>query len=365
MQYFNQVMDSNGYVYSCDNIRLVFDLKTNSDLLLNICQFCIKYCDKYYTSFKTFDYKYIFTFSLNCKNTFSVLVGLNNFGKLKPLVVVDFNPNKCMEYEKFKNFMVWLFEYITYGFNDYNMLRECFVKRYDLAVDIPVNRKMFTTYWDRPTPKKYETCQKTIDDKTEYYGERNTVGRVKIYNKSLEDVMSNGNRNEKQLYKLGKLPYWTRVEVTHDTFDAMLLYSSFPSSFTRYDVEYLEDDKLTQVDYILIHACRQNSDYLRRLKTNRKKWEKLREFINPIPVDYDIDCLEDVLFQICCYTDVSMYGSCSFDDIKKRFSGEALSSYSLNSISFDNVTFVDVLEDGDLEVCEPELELEVFENDFQ
>lgn len=339
MYYFNELKDKNGYIYSCDNIRLEFQLSSSSDLLIAISEFCLTYCENYFQSFKTFSYKYCFNFFLTEKISFTVLVGLNVYGKLKPVVLVDFNPNKCMNFEKFKKIMSYLFEIIImFDGGNGNYLKDVLVKRYDLAIDILCDRKFLSVVWTGKGAKHYESYQNTIDDKTEYFGARNTTGRVKVYNKSLEDL-KNQSKEVKEKYNLGLLPRYTRIELTHESLDSLLVYSSLPSAFTKYDINYLPSD-FNPVDYILVNSCRENSRYIPYLKATRGgKWAKLKQYILDSPVVYDIDVISDILFQVCCYTDVTTYGDMNSEHLQEYFNSLAKNSFDYSVLIFSNDFF--------------------------
>ena len=51
-----------------------------------------------------------------------------------------------------------------------------------------------------------------------------------------------------------------------------------------------------------------------------------------------------------------MYGDEMFEDVYKKFENEVFFFYSFDLVSFDNVVFVDVTDDGEhFEICEPDL----------
>lgn len=355
LYYFESVKDKNNYIYSCDSIRLEFQLKPYSDLMISISQYLLSLCDEYYISFKTFSYKYCFNFLLSDDISFTVLVGLNTFGKLKSCFVVDFNPNKCMHFDIFKNIISQLF-YICKNFKFHDCITNVFIKRYDIAVDVPCERRNLSVVWTGKSKKRHEIVQTTVDDKTEYFGKRNSVGRIKIYNKSLEDIQKQ-SKEKKELYRSGVGERLTRIEVTHNTLDSMVLYSAFPCAFTRYDINFLPDC-LNATDYILVNACRHNDDYLYHLKSMRVKWHKLKKYIVSEPIQYDIDCISDILFQVSCYTSVDMYTSVSFQELADWYDKCSKSLYDLSIIDFPQDKIIDcLLYDDDSQTYE---ELQLF-----
>ncbi len=101
---------------------------------------------------------------------------------------IEFNPNKFAGFTEF-----WL---------DYNELLEYFrfpeIARYDLAIDIPLERDKVVLQKDN---RMYSCYRKSAIDFTENLGQRSQVGRVKLYNKQLESGLD---------YPL------TRLEITGD-----------------------------------------------------------------------------------------------------------------------------------------------------
>lgn len=84
---------------------------------------------------------------------------------------VEFNPNKVGNGEGFSDFLGVLGASVA----------KCELVRYDLAVDVPVPRRVVRVRKDRRT---YEFVQgKNL---TEYLGVRNQPGRVKVYDKAAE-----------------------------------------------------------------------------------------------------------------------------------------------------------------------------------
>lgn len=344
MYYFQSVKDKNNLVYSCDSIRLEIQLKSISSILEKIAYFCCSNCDGWYQSFKTFNYKYCFTFNLDIHTSFSILVGLNTFGKVKSCFVIDFNPNKCMKFDKFRNIVSFLFCLCE------NYIKDTVIKRYDLAIDLPYKRELVNIIWNGKGSKRHETVQTTIEDKTDYFGERNTIGRLKVYNKSLEDIRTKSSE-EKKLYKSGFYEYLTRVEITHNSFDSIVVYSSLPCVFTRYSLSVLPDC-FTEVDYILVNSCLENSEYIPHLKRSKKKWLKLKDYIIGNHVEYSIDCVSEILFQISCYMDISMYSLTSFNNLKEYFSNNSKNrDFDINQLSFED----DILCDDFEEITEDDL----------
>ena len=332
MYYYQSVKDNNGYIYSCDSVRL--EIKVDVDTLERVSKFCACNCDKYYMSLKAFSYKHCFTFNIPIFKgdsyhnvSFSCLCGLNTFGKIVTKFVVDFNPNKCMEFSYFKKFMVHLF-LICFNFNlKRTSIKDITIRRYDLALDVPYAReRVFVRYCCKGAKlhEVYETCP---SNRTDYYGERNHVGRLKVYNKSLEDLKDK-SKAEKDYFKENGVEY-TRIEITHDTCNVCDLISCLPNVYSPiYDWTMLPSG-FNSVDFVLVNACLENQDYIPYLKQSRKKWEKLKDFILSNELVFDIGCITKVLTDIFRYTDPNTY---NFGDL--CYQDEIYNRVDINSIMY-------------------------------
>lgn len=341
LDYYHSFKDVNGYIYSCDNIRLEFRLSAIGELLERVSNFFAVNCDKYVISFKIFNYKHCFTFNCDVDTSFTVLVGLNNCSRLKSVVVFDFNPNKVMKYDIFKKIISYFYSLCWDTLGKHSYIREVSIKRYDLAVDIPFRRDFVKIVWNGKGAKRHEVVETTALDRTDYFGERNIPGRLKIYNKSLE-YYNKQSKKERDLYNLGYYGYYTRIEVTHDTNDSMILLGSFPCVFTKYDVSCL-DDVLTPVDYILVNACLNDSTNIVYLKKS-DKWKKLKKYVFDNLIEYDVNCINDVLFDVFSYTDMSSYGCFITSDLEDFFKNVNRSN-SVPHISFDDEHLDDEFEE--------------------
>lgn len=119
----------------------------------------------------------------------SMTVGLCFNGAKKEDVLkgfVEFNPNKCMDSMQIHSDLSFLLSRCV-GYS---------VSRWDLAIDIPYDRERVHMTKDK---RKYELSQTSYSNRTEYLGQRNSPGRVKVYNKTVESELD---------YSL------TRVEIT-------------------------------------------------------------------------------------------------------------------------------------------------------
>lgn len=92
-------------------------------------------------------------------------------GKQNAKGFVEFNPNKCERNAR-------RFIELLYGIGCIFVLN-----RYDLAIDVPIGRPFVRVLRDR---RKYEYVLSSKGGATEYLGQRNSPGRVKVYDKAGE-----------------------------------------------------------------------------------------------------------------------------------------------------------------------------------
>lgn len=140
--------------------------------------------------------------------------GTNREDQLKGFI--EFNPNKVMDSPMINQDIGYLLSRCV----DYSVVR------WDLAVDIPFDRERIHMVRDK---RKFEMSLTSYENRTEYLGQRNAVGRVKLYNKTIESKLD---------YSL------TRLEVTMGKFE------DFYSDFERFIPEVWTDDAQGElVDY--------------------------------------------------------------------------------------------------------------------
>lgn len=179
MRYFEEVRDEKSeYVYSCDKIRFSIEIRKDcsekmsarfsADSRLDVKVFPVDY--------RPFKYRQMLTIDAG-ESTVTIAVGFNGCGDLDERLkgYIEFNPNKC--------FPEWYKEFIDVC----GWCCKMEVVRVDLAIDVPVERSGCSLVKDG---RLYEYQQKSPEDFTEYLGRRNTVGRVKLYNKSVESKLS-------------------------------------------------------------------------------------------------------------------------------------------------------------------------------
>lgn len=169
-------------------LRIVFDMRqdcaeTIGRRFANPLRSDIK---EYPVNFTDFKFRNLFVIDYGRS---SMTVGLCFNGSKKEDVFkgfVEFNPNKCMDSMQIHADLSFLLSRCV-GYS---------VSRWDLAIDIPYDRERVHMTKDK---RKYELSQTSYSNRTEYLGQRNAPGRVKVYNKTVESELD---------YSL------TRVEIT-------------------------------------------------------------------------------------------------------------------------------------------------------
>lgn len=190
---------------------------------------------------------------------------------------IEFNPNKVADSPQF--------------LADFRELKSCCriweCSRIDLAVDVPIPREYVYLAKDQ---RKYSCDVYSSENLTEYLGLRNNVGRVKVYNKALEQKLSSP---------------LTRVEVTCEP-----TLRSFSDHFPMvYDfsqgmqLDMAAMDSLSDTDkYILaaesvLISNRLDPGLVRFRSLGRKKREKLEQYLLPefSVLSYNSNCVNEVL----------------------------------------------------------------------
>lgn len=279
MQYFHECIDKNNYIYSCDMVRIKFEFR-HSDF-----ENLIKYFTKSYRiDVKVFplctsDFKYRHLFQITYdKSSMSVGIGFNGSNREDLFYgFAELNPNKCFVSDQCFYDLQTLFSYAW----KYELVR------WDLAVDIPIGRKYLSLAKDG---RRYENIFYSADNRTEYLGVRNDPGRVKLYNKALEDkyqdyaeltrleLTCSGDWGVNEI--IAKLPFVDRIKDQNE-----LNLATDLSNTQRVLVE-------------LINASDSKSYYFRMLNCSMQ--HKLRPYIfdDNNRIQYDRNSIDQVLRQL-------------------------------------------------------------------
>lgn len=285
VEYYKPVFDGSNFV-SVDKIRLKLEFDNISlieKLVDSVNKLMFDYLvDFLVVSYKDYKYRYLFTFKV-AKYSFSLGLLLNHHvidGAEARTGFFEFNPNKILgglvlkdgvldEFESLSKYDSCPFvDDITY--DSKNRINEIFfkifslvkrysnytVKRYDLAIDIPVSRVDVHLFKDT---RKYTQFYRSAYDVTEYLGSGQNSGRVKVYNKTLESDLD---------YDL------TRFEITLE----VLTYESFLKVMPR--IKILKGGKADCKNVLLevlemIPVCDRNMILRKMSRSTRYKYEKM------------------------------------------------------------------------------------------
>ena len=174
----------NGLTYSVDMVRLSGEFLEDIDGRGHVLEFVRKINESSvipdveyyeYTGGKIGKYRDSFTFTFGQEQSATLLLcprgktGKEDWSGW----ALEFNPNKVGLCEWFLKIHACVVNYSL----------DCTVKRWDLAQDSPIQRMCCVLHKDQ---RKYATVRTGADDLTEYLGQRNKPGFVKLYNKQLE-----------------------------------------------------------------------------------------------------------------------------------------------------------------------------------
>lgn len=251
VDYVGELKTKSGQIYSIDKVVATFNLSQNSDILGFIRR----------DVFLQFDYRqefslntYEWQFSIKCPgdSSFWLGVGFRGCDGKKPFSCkLEFNPNKVAKCSEF----VRVFNYLVS-----NSALGVKIERWDLAIDIPVERRQVTLCKGSGI---YEEYWRSLDNRTQYTGQRNKVGRCKLYNKQLESHLD---------FAL------TRFEITLDGSDSlyMLVNSKMPV-VTWIDSQMsleVNSEGFNDTELFVLQMCMEDTNRLKSLgRYMRKKIE--------------------------------------------------------------------------------------------
>lgn len=176
LNYNNYVTDKDGNRYSLDMIRVA--LSASKEEYQEIFDTVFQNEDHkrvtYRQSFAELQYRHFFAVEYYGFGVLKVGISLNGATREQALAgYMEFNPNRFGNCEAF-----W---------EDYsrilNHIPNACLSRFDLAIDIPCPRDKLMLVKDG---REYVCFSKSSVDITEYLGQRNKPGRVKLYNKQIE-----------------------------------------------------------------------------------------------------------------------------------------------------------------------------------
>lgn len=279
MKYFNPIY-VNDLIYSVDMIRFKFELvKFHQEELYLLIKRIQTY--DFYASNKSFHYRELYKIkTVDLTNSFSLGIGFNGLKSAdKKLCFIEFNPNKLYDSKELRLILRFLV--------DMNINLE--LTLYDIAIDIPYNKKFVSLVKDKRIYKKFcYDCQGV--NVTEYLGQSADSGRVKLYNKTIESDLD---------YEL------TRLEITTSCTDYSVVKNQLPKLLVCGDLDLLAGAKLCKSDFVLLQLlwlCDDPSFYFKQL--GRDKQEKLKPFISSgFDLDFQKSIFNKLFSTIYYFTD--------------------------------------------------------------
>lgn len=281
MNYWKTSQDENCNMYSVDMLRIVLELRKDEvDQVLryyhNPMRFDVK---EYPVSFRDFTYRNMFT--VEYEKGFTMTVGLvwNGTSAQDDMVkgFIEVNPNKC-------------FIKPQCLYDVYYTLDKCVgykVSRWDLAIDIPTDRMSVVLGKDQ---RKYELVCKCKEDRTEYLGCRNEVGRVKVYNKTLEsDLDYTLTRCELTMPDYEDLNFFMKL-------DAIIPEVWIAGTDTGIDLTGLSDSQALLVE--LIRQQENPTLWLKRLEYRQRKKIEPYVFDGYKRLKVDTTCIEYIIAEL-------------------------------------------------------------------
>lgn len=183
LRYWEKAKGKKGEVYSCDKVQLVFRLRYGgAQSLLDALGAALWLEFDAWESRRWGTYRNQFRFLLPDGCSFWLGVGLVAAGKSRPddSAKLEYNPNKCTGARA----LAWVVRQL---WARTKLQEPCTLKAWDLAVDLPAQRRDFALCKDA---RLYEELRRSRDDRTQYVGQRNAPGRCKLYNKQLESGLA-------------------------------------------------------------------------------------------------------------------------------------------------------------------------------
>lgn len=254
VMYFNELHCSDGCVLSVDMLTVngkfygrAEDVQARFWALVRPAIFidCVEWI-----SCKLGSYRYQHT--VTCLNGCSFWFGIGfnspdaSFSETCNKWRIEFNPNKVFtEYLFLKTFLSFI-----------QLSKHIEIKRFDLAIDYPVNRKSCFLVKDGRTYSEY---MNSLEDRTQNLGQHSHHGYVKLYNKQIES----------------KLPIpLTRLEITMDFLKSN--YDEFQRIFPKvYVVESfqmkLDENTLNDTDKFILFTCLDNPTNVKLLGRRKQK----------------------------------------------------------------------------------------------
>lgn len=176
---------------------------------------------------------------------------------------LEFNPNKVLPCPFFEKMLGLL--------KVYTVPNRVKLKSWDFSIDIPLNRANVSLVRDN---RMYQMITKSVNDRTEYLGSRQTHGFCKLYNKTIESGLD---------YEL------TRFEITLNTVHYNTFLPKMPkllflqNSQMSFDVlSTLSSNQVVMLELLMLHP-----EYLQRLEKKAKA--KYKACFDKLSQDFIVD----------------------------------------------------------------------------
>jgi len=260
-------------LYSLDKLVLEFEIrKEDAQRLMDL--YSVKPNVEQWVSNKLSVCRYNYLVALNDGNSF--YIGFcPNWKKRNPYIDsgrIEFNPSKvCFD-----------LEFISVYRQLLSLIPKTLLKpvRFDLAIDLPVARDKVYLIKDK---RLYEEYSYSAINKTQYLGVRNNHGRVKVYNKALEQQLDID---------------LTRIEITIDYDKSTIeeVKKILPSLYILDSFQFSVD--VDGTDKVILIAVMNDMSLLNEL--GRRKKEKIKSYLEyaKFNLTLDYDKYNNVLQQI-------------------------------------------------------------------
>lgn len=289
LTYYRPIVIDNYLFMSCDMMRIKFNMSDsglqNFNKYINLLE--IKNGNlfiKKYFNISPFKYRNLLAIQdTNTKHSFSLGLVYNDLNKTTNDCFIEFNPNKCIN-ETNTGLLQPFLDYIKQHGSHIELVR------YDIAIDIPIEREFvsldkdmrkYTKLWVTDIETNYtqivsdmekkqihykiDVKSKSLSNCTEYLGQRNKSGFVKLYNKQIESDLDKPT---------------TRLEITLDSISYDKFIQVLPNISIYKNVSQADLDSLNDTEKVLLKLLQQNSNcdlYLKQL--GRKMQDKLKRIL--------------------------------------------------------------------------------------
>lgn len=289
LTYYRPIVIDNYLFMSCDMMRIKFNMSDsglqNFNKYINLLE--VKNGNlliRKYFNISPFKYRNLLAIQdTNTKHSFSLGLVYNDLNKTTNDCFIEFNPNKCIN-ETNTGLAQPFLDYIKQHGSHIELVR------YDLAIDIPIEREFvsldkdmrkYTKLWvtdfeanysqivsdmeKKQIHYKIDVKSKSLTNSTEYLGQRNKSGFVKLYNKQIESDLDKPT---------------TRLEITLDSISYDKFIQVLPNISIYKNVSQADLNSLNDTEKVLLKLLQQNSNcdlYLKQL--GRKMQDKLKRIL--------------------------------------------------------------------------------------